>query len=666
MNKKLLAAALPLLACLMAGAQPATLDINLGKLKYPVQKTMYGVFFEDINFGADGGLYAEMVKNRSFEFPQALQGWKAYGNVTVLDDGPFENCPHYVRLAWPGHGRMISGIENEGFFGIGLKEGSEYVLSFWARTSRKSASEAVVFHLCEDSSMEEDQRFYSDMVKVTSGEWVKYTVRFVSPRTSEKATLRIDLEPENENASVDIEHVSLFPAETFRGDSNGLRSDVAQAIADLHPAVLRFPGGCIVEGTTLENRYQWKNTVYPVENRPINVNRWMYDLNYRFYADYYQSYGLGFYEYFRFAEEIGAEPLPVISCGMACQFENDDEDNPHAPLKDLKPYVDDALDLIEFANGPVTSKWGAVRASLGHPEPFNMHYLAVGNEQWGKAYVERLKPFVKAIRAKYPDIRIIGSSGPYYGGEMFDELWPEMKKLGADLVDEHFYANENFFEKNADRYDSYDRKSKSKVFAGEYACHGMNGHKFNHFNASLVEAAFMTGLERNADVVYMATYAPLLAHKEGWQWRPDLIWFDNLGVMKTCSYYVQQLYSVNRGTDVIDVTMDGKPLAGKDGQKMLYASGVKDTEKGEYILKIANLSNYAQTVRLNLLNLPAGEEITEASVTVLHSSDPMADNLGGEEKVVPVTASVHMDKGQNMLEELLEGRSFSVYKFKLK
>ncbi len=574
--KKITAALFPLALCILAGAQERNvINIDFSDVKYPVQKTMYGVFFEDINFGADGGLYAEMVKNRSFEFQQPLQGWKAFGNVEVRNDGPFENCPHYVRLSWSGHRIIPSGIENEGYFGMGLKKDEEYVLSFWARVSGKNPSENIAFSLCEDYSSENDQRFVNGRTEVTGSEWKKYTRRFTSPRTSAKASLRVYL-PESttygENSSVDIEHVSLFPAETFNGDENGLRKDVAQAIADLHPGVFRFPGGCIVEGTTLDNRYKWKETVLPVENRPINFNRWTYDQRNRFYADYWQSCGLGFYEYFRFAEEIGAEPLPVLSCGMACQFENDESDNPFVSMDELQPYIDDALDLIEFANGPADSEWGKVRTELGHPAPFNLRYIAIGNEQWGKEYVKRLKPFIKAIRAKYPEIKIVGSSGPYYGGEWFDELWPEMKKLGADLVDEHFYANELFFENNADRYDGYSRDTKTKVFAGEYACHGMNGHKFNHFNAALVEAAFMTGLERNADIVNMATYAPLLAHTEGWQWRPDLIWFDNLNVMKTCSYHVQQLYSVNKGTDVIGISMNGKPLAGKEGKPAVGAA----------------------------------------------------------------------------------------------
>lgn len=663
------------------------ISVDFSNEKFPVQPTMYGVFFEDINFAADGGIYAELIKNRSFEFGQPFQGWKVYGNVTLMDDGPFGNCPHYVRIAYAGHPVMVSGIENEGFFGIGIRKDCEYRLSFWARRSGKASSGHLSWFLCENDTMLDDQRFQGGEVSIDSRDWKKYTVTFTADKTVERASLRLNLEPWDENGdplaecSIDLEHISLFPTDTYNGHENGLRKDIAQAIADLRPGILRFPGGCIVEGTTLENRYNWKNSVQPVENRPINVNRWMFDQKNRFFADYWQSYGLGFYEYFLFAEEIGAEPLPVISCGMACQFENGPEEHPNAAMEDLGPYIQDALDLIEFANGPAKKGWGKVRAELGHPEPFGLKYLAVGNEQWGPEYVERLEAFMAAILKKYPEIRIVGSSGPYQGGEWFDQLWPEMKRLGVDLVDEHFYSNETFFETKADRYDSYDRQSKSKVFAGEYACHGSGGHKFNHFNAAIVEAAFMTGLERNADVVYMSAYAPLLAHVDGWQWRPDLIWFDNLGTMKTCSYYVQQLFSVNKGSSVIDVTMDGRAVAGKDGQNMLYASAVKDSD-GSYIVKIVNLSNYAQTINIDLCNIPGGADFTSAEVTTLHSDNAMADNILTPDAVVPVTEDVDLrpvprpdeywtmgvrllEDGTRSLMQSIGGRTFAVYRFRL-
>ena len=669
--KYIIAAASAFIA-LSAAAQPRpqnVMTVNAGEKGIPVQETMYGLFFEDINFAADGGLYAEKIKNRSFEFDDPFMGWELFGNVKLMDDGPFERNPHYVRLGYPGHPVRFTGIENEGFFGIGVEEGKEYRFTVWARTAGTKEKEYISFHLCQNATMGEDQMFSHGTIEIDSKEWKKYEAVFTSPVTKPKAAFRIFLEWNGEEPdvtqAVDLEHISLFPVETFNGHENGLRKDIAETLKALDPGVFRFPGGCIVEGTTLDNRYQWKNSVGPVENRPINVNRWNYSFAHRLFPDYFQSYGLGFYEYFLFAEEIGAEPLPVISCGMACQFQNDPAWHPHAEMDELECFVQDAVDLIEFANGSIESKWGKVRAEMGHPEPFNLKYIGVGNEQWGKEYPERLEVFIKAIREKYPDINIIGSSGPYRGGEWFDDLWAAMRTMDVQLVDEHYYAGESFFENNADRYDSYPRTGP-KVFAGEYACHGSDNKKWNHFNAALVEAAFMTGIERNADVVYMATYAPLLAHVEGWQWRPDLVWFDNLNVMRSCSYYVQQLYATNKGTHVLPITMDGKAVAGKEGQRQLYASVVKNVEKKQYIVKVANLSYYSQEINIAFDKLPRKQKLgADITCTSLHSDSNIAENtIDNPDQIVPVTVSVNPDEWKdNNLRTRIGPKTFAVYTF---
>lgn len=661
-NRFVLAAGLAL-STLGAAAQDNIMTVDAGKKGIPVPGTMYGLFFEDINFAADGGLYAEKVKNRSFEFDDPFMGWNIFGNVTICDDGPFERNPHYVRLAYPGHPAFVTGLENEGFFGIGVEEGKAYRFSVWARTSGDKEKELISFRLCKNATMGDDQAFCREYIEVDSKEWKKYEAVVTSPITEAKASLRIFLEHLSPGQGVDLEHISFFPVETFNGHENGLRKDIAEALQQLKPGVFRFPGGCIVEGTTLETRYQWKNSVGPVENRPINMNRWNYTFPNRLYPDYFQSYGLGFYEYFLFSEEIGAEPLPVISCGLACQFQNDPATDPHAALDELDPYVQDALDLIEFANGDPDTQWGKVRAEMGHPEPFNLKYLGVGNEQWSELYPERLVVFMEAIRKHYPDIKIIGSSGPYRDGKDFDELWAAMRELDVDLVDEHYYAEESFFENNADRYDSYPRKGP-KVFAGEYACHGVDGKKWNHFNAALLEAAFMTGLERNADVVLMASYAPLLAHVEGWQWRPDMVWFDNLHVMRTCSYYVQQLYACNKGTEVLPLTMNGRPVAGKEGQNQLYASVVKDSGQNEYIVKVANLSSDRQEINICFTRLPRRQKLApEVCCTTLHS-----DNLNGEntiedpDQIAPVISLITDGLKDNMLTTVIGPKTFAVYK----
>ena len=641
---------------LTAAAQTHVIDVNTKKLGAPIQPTMYGLFFEDINYAADGGLYGELVKNRSFEFPDRLMGWEAFGTFEVKDDGPFERCPHYMELRDPRHGDRRSGISNNGFFGIGLHEGEDYRVSVWAKAPQDSAR--IIVQFIDRATMEEHQEFAEARLTIKGNEWKQYELVLKSPRTIQKAQLRIFLDGKN---TVDLEHISLFPVNTFKNRKNGMRRDLAQALADEKPGLLRFPGGCIVEGVDLATRYQWKNTIGPVENR-------------RFFPDYFQSYGLGFFEFFQLSEDIGAEPLPVLNVGMACQFQNWNDESAHVPLDQLQPYIQDCLDLIEFANGPVDSEWGKKRAEMGHPEPFNMKYIGVGNEQWDDMYFKRLEPFVAAIRAKYPHIKIIGTSGPDSEGKMFEKGWEAMRKQKADLVDEHFYRNEDWFLGNAAgkarygdncgglRYENYDRKGP-KVFAGEYACHG-KGKKWNHYEASILEAGFMTDLERNADVVYMTAYAPLFAHVEGWQWRPDLIWYDNTRMFKSCSYYVQQMYATNKGTHVLTTTMDKQFVAGQEGQDGLFASSVFDKNTGEIIVKVINTSKQTQSVALNLLGLKG--EHTARTITLCHDGMDDENTLDNPELITPQEGTILCEAGKKntVLNDHLQQMSFRVYKIK--
>ena len=635
-------------------AQTNELVIQAGKPGAEIQPTMYGLFFEDINYAVDGGLYAELVKNRSFEFPQHFMGWKTFGKVSLKDDGPFERNPHYVRLAYAGHPHKQTGLDNEGFFGIGIKKGAEYRFSVWARVAEGETPAKIRVELADTKSMNEQQAFVAADVTVDSKEWKKYQVILKPEVTNPKAILRIFLASRQ---TVDLEHISLFPVDTWQGHENGLRKDLVQALADIKPGVFRFPGGCIVEGTDIASRYDWKKSVGMVENRPLNENRWQYTFPHRFFPDYYQSYGLGFYEFFQLSEEIGAEPLPVLSCGLACQFQNPNMDA-HVPLCDLESYIQDALDLIEFANGAVDTPWGKIRADMGHPAPFNLKLIGIGNEQWGKEYPEHLEPFVKAIRKKYPDIKIVGSSGPDSEGEQFDYLWPEMKSLKADLVDEHFYRPEAWFLSQGARYDNYDRKGP-KVFAGEYACHG-KGKKWNHFHASLLEAAFMTGLERNADIVHMATYAPLFAHVEGWQWRPDMIWFDNLNSVCTVSYYVQQLFATHKGTNVLSLTMNKKPVTGAEGQNGLFASAVCDKNKNEIIVKVVNTSGKKQSLSLIFNGLKKKEVLSGARCIKLSSTGMDKDNTI-ENPLAIIPQETSLDVNGHTLNVDLEPVIFAVY-----
>ncbi len=619
----------------------------------PVQSTMYGIFFEDINFGADGGLYAEMVENRSFEFPERLMGWNVFGNVAINDIKPaFDRNPHYVTVSPSGHREKQSGLENHGFFGMGIKKGMKYDFSIYARLNLLQGK-STKFRV--ELVGEDDVPISQDTIVVTNNQWQKYTATLTSDKTMEKAFMRIFL---MSGESVDLDHISLMPQDNW----HGMRADLVKDLADLHPGVFRFPGGCIVEGTDLATRYQWKNTVGDPENRPLNENRWNYTFPHRLYPNYYQTLGLGFYEFFLLSEKIGAQPLPILSCGLACQYQNSDNDkNAHVALDKLQPYIDDALDLIEFANGPVTSKWGKLRADMGHPAPFNLKQIGIGNEQWGPMYPERLEMFVKQIRAKYPNIKICGSAGPSASGKEFDYGWEQMRRLGVDLVDEHYYMSPDWFLKNAGRYDKYSRKGP-KVFAGEYASHVRGlGDKptvaMNNFEAALSEAAFMTGLERNADVVHQATYAPLFAHVEGWQWRPDLIWFNNLESVRSVNWYVQMLYGTNRGTNVLSLLENGKPVEGADG---LYASAVYDKDSKNYIIKVANTGDAEKDINITLNGI---KKLGSGQLITLHSNDPLATNtLSEKENVVPQTTNVEA-KG-NTISTKIPAKTFAVYRFK--
>ena len=677
MKKKLLSLAVVMSTTLVSMGQNV-MDVNTKKLGAPIQSTMYGIFFEDINYAADGGLYGELVKNRSFEFPQHLMGWQTFGQVALKNDGPFERCPWYVELSDPGHRDRRTGLVNEGYFGIGVKQGEEYRFSVWAKAPQGKAT--IRIQLIQENSMEENQQFAEEQLDITSQDWKKYTVKLTSPKTLKHAKLRIFLSSTSSSHLVAptlnpvcLEHISLFPVNTYKNRENGMRRDLAQALEDLHPGIFRFPGGCIVEGTDLQTRYQWKNSVGPVENRPLNQNRWEHTFDFRYFPDYYQSYGLGFFEFFQLSEDIGAEPLPVISCGLACQFQNTDPTKPgvHVPVDDLDSYIQDALDLVEFANGDVTTKWGKVRADMGHPAPFNLKYLAVGNEQWdydeahggyGPVFTERLKKYSDALRKRYPDLKLIGTTGPNSEGWDFDLLQPRMKELKVDLYDEHYYRDEQWFLTHGLRYDTYDRKGP-KVFAGEYACHG-RGKKWNHYEAAILEAAHMTGFERNADIVHMTTPAPLFAHVDGWQWRPDQIWYDQTEMFRTVSYYVQQMYATNRGTHVLPLTMQKKPVANQEGQNGLFASAAFDSTTGEVIIKVVNTSLHPQPVTFNLTGMQ-GDRIVDTQ-TLCHDGMDDENSISRPEFITPQQGEtvIKGDKKYSVLNDELSPMTFRIYRFK--
>jgi alpha-L-arabinofuranosidase len=639
----------------LSAQSPSPLVVKVNHVKAEIQPTMWGIFFEDINFAADGGIYAELVKNRSFEFYNPLMGWRILKpdtttGVQIINREEVNPAnPRFLRVT-VGEKEEPFGLLNYGFRGMGVKKDVRYDFSVLARKSEGSSLKMRAELLNARGEV-----IGSATLQPDSKDWKKYTAGFISSATDPKGMLKIWFEGKG---TVDIDMVSLFPGDTWKNRPGGLRADLVQLLAELKPGFLRFPGGCIVEGHELTNRYQWKKTIGPVETRSMIVNRWNTEFKHRLTPDYYQSFGLGFFEYFRLAEDIGAEPLPILNCGMACQFNTAEL----VPLDQLDPYVQDALDLIEFANGPVSSSWGKLRSDMGHPAPFNLKMIGIGNEQWGSQYIERYRVFTKAIKTRYPEIKIITGTGPSPDGKFFEYAASELKKLQADIVDEHYYANPDWFFQNASRYDHYDRNSY-KIFAGEYAAQSQftcSPDNRNTWQCALSEAAFMTGLERNADVVHLASYAPLFAHVDGWQWTPDLIWFDNLKSFGTADYYVQKLFSNNKGTHVLPILRDEKPLTGQDG---LYASAVSDSNSGEIILKLVNATGKPQKVTI-LLDGAKRLDPT-AKLTVLKSEDLKSFNTIDQPVLISPMEQVFFVKSKTIHPELA-ANSFSVFRIKQK
>lgn len=653
MNRKRLLALLVLAllpVCLCGQEQPnvTVITVDAAHPGAAISPTLFGIFFEDINFGADGGLYPELVKNRSFEFQEPLTGWRQVlkagskgmeepkGELSVRTEGPLNQAnPHYLRarVYEPGYG-----FYNVGFRGIGIEKDSEYRFSAYVRSAGPTAIRATI-------TDESGHEFGSGKLEGFGKEWKRYETVIRANATVQHAQLNIFID---ERGAVDFDMVSLFPLDTWKHRENGLRKDLVQLLDDLHPGFLRFPGGCIVEGRQLATRYRWKTTVGDIAQRKTLINRWNLEFDKRPTLDYFQSFGLGFYEYFQLAEDIGAEPLPILNCGMACEFNSSET----APLDQLDEYVQDALDLIEFANGPVDSPWGKLRAQMGHPETFNLKMIGVGNEQWGPRYMERYKVFAATLKTKHPEIKLVVSAGPSPNGELFDSAWANWRTLHPDIVDEHYYMSPEWFLANTARYDHYDR-SGPKIFAGEYAAQTVettSQENRNNWKAAISEAAFMTGLERNADVVQMASYAPLLAHVDAWQWKPDEIWFDNLRSYGTPNYYVQKVFANNVGTRIVP--------AAPQAASGLYTSASLDERTHELIVKVVN---YWPTAREAEIRLNGANPSGLVKVTTLGSADLGAENSFDHPKAVaPESSTAALRVG--VLSVQLRPYSVSVYR----
>ena len=623
----LAAAALALARSALFGAQ---LTVDAARPGPDINPAMWGVFFEDINFGADGGLYAELVKNRGFEFPEPLMGWiqvmpsLAHGSVSVRTEAPFSaGNPHYVRLESTAKAPL--GVSNEGFRGMGVARDETYDFSVRIRGVSGTPKLTVALYGNDGSVLAT-----TDLVHFT-GEWAEYRATLQPSETDGHARLALLIEGPG---TIDVDFVSLFPRHTWKNRPRGLRADMVQALADLHPGFIRFPGGCIVEGSVLERRYQWKNTIGPIEERKLLVNRWNYEFVHRPTPDYFQSFGLGFFEFFQLCEDIGSQPLPILNCGMACQFNSGELCAPG----DLETYIQDALDLVEFANGAPTTPWGARRAAMGHPAPFHLKLIGIGNEQWGLQYFERYARFAQTLKARYPEISLVSAAGPSPTDPRFHLAWKKLRELHADIIDEHSYAPPSWFYQNTHRYDHYDRAGP-KVFMGEYAAQSVatvSTKNRDTLDCALSEAAYLTGLERNADVVRMASYAPLFANTEAWQWTPDLIWVDSLHLVRTPSYYVQSLFANNRGDAVLPVHL-GQTSAAE--AERLYATAAWVKSSSEVIVKLVNATAAESMQHVTLQGVAA---VTSGTLTVLSAASLEAtDTLASPREVVPVTTSLN-------------------------
>lgn len=618
-----------------AGLKPlkATIQVDASRGK-SISDHLIGIFFEDINYAADGGLYAELVQNRDFEYSSkdgSRQGWDAnyawsvdgQGSMEIATEHPVhENNPHYAVLDIRQVGASLL---NDGYDGITLKKGEKYDFSCFARIAGENKGGKVVVCLLDQAGNEVGKT----LVKVSSKSWKK--LKGVLTAQEDVRAAKLALRPEV-SGTYHFDMVSLFPQNTFKGRKNGLRADLAQVLADLHPRFVRFPGGCVAHGDGIDNIYDWKGSIGPLEARKPLRNLW----------GYHQTRGLGYFEYFQFCEDIGAEPVPVLAAGVPCQ--NSGTCSHHSkdeigckgqqggiPMEEMPAYIQDVLDLIEYANGDARkTEWGRKRAEAGHPKPFNLKYIGIGNEDLiTEVFEERFTMIYKAVREKYPEVTVIGTVGPFYEGTDYDEGWKLATRLGVPMVDEHYYVAPGWFIHNQDYYDRYDR-NKSKVYLGEYAAH-LPGRPSN-LETALSEALYLTAVERNADVVSMTSYAPLLAKEGHTQWRPDLIYFNNEEVKPTVGYYTQQMYGQNAGNEYFDSTikLDSRR---DDVKKRVGVSVVKDSVSGDFIVKLVNMLPVEVSAKIEL------EGVTfvnpTAQKTVLTGSPK-------DEKVIPIKENMEV------------------------
>ncbi len=619
-------------------------DISGLDESHRISDTLFGLFLEDINYAVDGGMYAELVKNRSFEYGMEardaqLHGWEVTGEAvefSVKDgsaDGTAlnENNPQYavVHNTGTSSAKPHEGIRNGGFVeGMSIVQEASYNLSFYCKSEDGSVDAVTVSLGNEDGTVYAEQT-----IEGVTGEWQKFETT-LTPDTTEKWHVCLAVEIPAGTACFDM--ISLMPQETYK--ELPIRKDFGEYLEALNPQFLRFPGGCVIEGRDEESIYSWKDsignglafsingeeTVGDVAVRPQGKSIWQGSKAH----PYYTTYGLGFYEYFAFCEALDCMPVPVLNAGMTCEIQSPFYSVYETSSDEFKQYVQDALDLVEFCKGDGSTKWGAVRIAMGHEAPFELKYIGIGNEQWQSEYHEHYKEFVKAFEeaaasepALYGDVELIVANGTAFDST---EGWTYLSQNPdqiTTLVDEHYYQTPEWFLANTNRYDSYDRNGQAKVFLGEYAA------KANTLDAALAEAAYMTGLEKNGDVVEMACYAPLFSHEKLNQWVPDLIFYSNDSIFGTVNYYVQQMYGNNAGQYSLETTLTGAP------EQTIYESAV-DAD-GDVIIKLVNVSQEEQTVHVFLTGREMAYFLPEADVTVLAGEDPKAANSFKDMAVTP-------------------------------
>ncbi len=594
-----------------------------------ISPDLFGLFFEDINYSADGGLYAELVQNRSFEYsPTDRPEWNpfsfweyitpgfSYGSISVETGSPVHpNNPHYIvlNIEHVGEGGGM-GIKNSGFDGIVVRAGDKYSLSlFVSQLTSEPVSISVSLQNRKGKLLAESS------FSTSAREWKKYAATLIPKESNDSATLVV-LATTKGKLALDV--ISLFPENTFRNRPNGMRADLAQLLADMKPKFIRFPGGCLAHGDGLGNMYRWKNTIGPIEERVEQKNIW----------NYHQTAGLGYFEYFQFCEDLGAKPVPILPAGVSCQnsggtWKIGSTGQKAIPLDEMPAYIQEVLDLIEWANGSATSTWGAKRSAAGHAAPFNLQYIGIGNEdKITPEFEERFKMIYNSIKARYPEITVIGTVGPGQDGDDFTKGWKLANQLNLHVVDEHYYCEPEWFMGNLNRYDTYDRKG-AQVYLGEYASWG------NKMRNAITEAVYLVSLERNGDVVKMASYAPLLAKKGFTQWRTDMIYFDNVKICPSVNYYVQKMFSTNQG-DLYFSNIISKEA--KDST--VAASCVKDSKTGDIILKLANAGNEPKIMKINLSGFK--NLVSYAEKTVFAGNADAENTFENPNTIVPLL-SVH-------------------------